>query len=267
MTPLKTGTAKSSPVSLLWRILFSTSIAITLLFVAVGWAIQNQFVRIATLTLEQEARASFQAYESLWRARADQLATVSLVLSRMPDVRSAFSTRDIATIRDTAKEVWDQLARPGSLFLVCDPNGGVIASLGGPGDQGREQELPPLAEATFVRPAARQFPQQSRGFVLLAGGLYQIVVTPIYVATEHGAGLLNVLVAGVAVDASLAQQLKSATGESEFVFVAGGRVSASTLDAAAERDVAAAGAATERVSLGGSEYYQFVSPLAGIESG
>jgi hypothetical protein len=99
MNPITTGTAKSSPVSLLWRILFSTSIAITLLFLAVGWAIQNQFVRIATLSLEQEARASFQAYESLWRSRADQLATVSLVLSRMPDVRSAFSTHDKATIR------------------------------------------------------------------------------------------------------------------------------------------------------------------------
>src|SRR5947209_1329918 len=146
MTPSKPGASKSSPVSLLWRILFSTSIAITLLFLAVGWAIQNQFVRIATVSLEQEARASFQAYESLWRSRADQLATVSLVLSRMPDVRSAFSTRDKATIRDTAKEVWDQLARPGSLFLVCDPNGAVIASLGGPGGQGGNQEGPALAE-------------------------------------------------------------------------------------------------------------------------
>jgi signal transduction histidine kinase len=254
--------SRRSPVSLLWRILFSTSVAITVLFLAVGWAIQDQFVRIATLSLEQGARASFEAYESLWRARADQLATVSLVLSRMPDVRAAFSTRDQATIRDTAKEVWDQLARPGSLFLVCDPNGGVIASLGS--GAGRS-EGPALSEVGFVRAASKQFPHQARGFVLLAGELYQIVVTPIYVATGSEAGLLNVLVAGIAMDPALAQQLKSATGESEFVFLAGGRVSASTLDAAANGALTAAGPARDRLSLNGAEYYQFVSPLAGIE--
>ena len=60
-------------VSLLWRILFSTSIAITVLFAAMGWLLQDQFVRIASVTLGDEARASFRAYESLWKARGDQL--------------------------------------------------------------------------------------------------------------------------------------------------------------------------------------------------
>ena len=92
------------------------------------------------------------------------------------------------------------------------------------------------------------------------------MVTPIYVATEHDAGLLNVLVAGIAVDASLAQQLKSSTGESEFVFLTGGRVNASTLNAAVEHDLTAASTAPERVNLAGTEYYQFVTPLAGIEA-
>src|SRR5262245_27731667 len=160
--------------SLLWKILLSTSVAITVLFLAVGWILQDQFVRLTFSTLEEEARASFQAYESLWRARADLLASTSTVLSRMPDVRASFNTRDQATIRDTAKEVWDQLSRPGSLFLVCDPRGVVIASVGSSIDA-------PLGEAKFVQLAAREFPKQARGFVVLGGKLYQIVVTPVYV--------------------------------------------------------------------------------------
>jgi signal transduction histidine kinase len=224
-----------------------------------GWVLQEQFTRIATLSLEEEARASFQAYESLWRARADQLATVSQVLSRMPDVRASFSTRDQATIRDTAKEVWDQLSRPGALFLVCDPQGTVIAAAGKAGGPAQ------LTEASFVRSAAVQFPQQARGFEVLGGRLYQIVVTPIYVAAGQEAGLLNVLVAGISVDADLGRQLKSTSGESDFAFLAGDRVAASTLDAPAERDLSGARAIQERVRLGGSEYYQFSSTLKDIE--
>ena len=36
-----------SSLTLLWRILLSTSIAITVLFVAMGWILQDQFLRLA----------------------------------------------------------------------------------------------------------------------------------------------------------------------------------------------------------------------------
>src|ERR1700732_3109571 len=162
---------KLHSVSLLWRILFSTSIAITVLFAAMGWLLQDQFVRIASATLEDEVRASFRAYESLWKARGDQLASISLILSRLPSVRSAFNTGDGPTIRDSASEVWDQLARPETLFLVCDPQGVVIASVAGP--QPRDQNTPRLSQIAMVRSAAREFPKQARGFVTLGDRLYQ----------------------------------------------------------------------------------------------
>ena len=34
-------------MSLLWKILLSTSLAITVLFALIGWFVQDQFVRIA----------------------------------------------------------------------------------------------------------------------------------------------------------------------------------------------------------------------------
>src|SRR5215470_1966139 len=109
---------KSKPgLSLLWRILLSTSVAITVLFVALGWILQDQFLKLAGFSADEEVRAGFQAYDSLWKARADQLGSLGQVLSRMPDVRASFGTGDPATIRDTVAEVWDKVAQPDTLFL------------------------------------------------------------------------------------------------------------------------------------------------------
>ena len=246
-------------VSLLWRILFSTSIAITVLFALMGWVLQEQFVSTASKTLDEEVKASFGAYESLWRARADQLANVSLVLSRMPDVRAAFGTEDKATIQDTATEVWDKISQAGTLFLISDPGGAVIAAAGRGVD---------ITDAPFVRAAAKAFPEQARGFVVLNDHLYQIVVTPVYVASGQGMALINTLVAGIPVDAALGQELKTSTGGSDFVFLALGHVVASTLDAPVQREIEAgrfAAGQAQRVSLAGSDYYQVSKMLADVE--
>ena len=213
--------ASLSRMSLLWKILLSTSIAVTVLFAVTGWIVQDHAARLTSTTIQGEVRTSFQAYESLWRSRAEMLSSVSLVLSRMPDVRAAFGTRDSATIRDTAGEIWRSISRDDALFLVADPGGAVIASLGA---------APPevLADLPAVRAAASAFPAQASGFMTQGGRLYQIAVTPVYVETTRGPALLNVLVAGYAVDSGVAARLEQATGGSEFTFTAGGRVVASS---------------------------------------
>ncbi|HEY7333741.1 MAG TPA: ATP-binding protein [Bryobacteraceae bacterium] len=246
-------------VSLLWRILFSTSLAITALLAAMGWILQNQFVRSATYSLEQEAQTSFQAYESLSNARADELAAVTKVLSQTPQVRAAFGTHDQNTIRDAASEAWDRISHPGALFMVADPGGAAIALLG---DARRESAF----DTSFVPAAVKQFPSQARGFALSGGRLYQIVVTPVYVAAGQGSALLNVLVAGIAVDAGLARELKASTGGSDFVYLAHGHVAASTLNPAAQRQIERDGVPTgSEVRLAGAKYYQFPSTLADID--
>ncbi len=212
---------KARPLSLLAKILLSTSVAITLLLALTGWFVQDQMLRAMSQTVENEMEVSAKAYESLWHSRAAMLSSVSLVLSSMSDVRAAFSTRDQATIRDTAGELWSKISETAGVFLVTDPNGTLIASLGGPQDLG--------TDIRAVRDAAPNFPAQTSGFVMQKGQLYQMVVTPVYVGTDQGMGLLNVLVAGFPVSAGLAEQLKRDTGQSDFLFVAGGRVVASTL--------------------------------------
>jgi signal transduction histidine kinase len=221
---------KDAGPSLLWKILLSTSIAITLLLAVAGWFVQNQTRSALSESLESELQGSFRAYQSLWHARTDMLRSVSTVLSSMSDVRAAFQTNDRATIRDTAAEIWSKISQSSALFLVTDPRGEVIASLGGGEVLGNRVDM--------VREAARRFPDQTASFAVVGDRLYELVVTPVYVQTEGGQGLLNVLVAGFPVDTGLALELKQQTGGSDFVFLAGGNPLASTVSPAQSGQIA-----------------------------
>ena len=216
----------ASSLSLRWKILLSTSIAITVLLAITGFIVQEHAVRLTGITIQSETRSSLQAYESVWHSRADTLRTVSAVLSRMPDVRTAFRTGDAETIRDTSREIWNRLRHEGGLLLVADPNGAVISAIG-----------VEVADLPAVRAAAARFPEQSSGFTMLGGQLYQIAVTPVYVESSGGPALINVLVAGYAVDTGLARALQEATGGQDFVFLAGRRVVASSTDSPPRRSL------------------------------
>ncbi len=148
-----------SRLSLLWKILLATSIALTLLFALVGWIVQDNATRAMSASVDEDVQASFRAYDSLWRSRAQTLAAVSLVISRMSDVRAAFSTGDQATIRDSANELWQQISNQDAIFLVTDPEGRVLASLGGSLGESLKHDVP------AVRDAAASFPKQTSGFV------------------------------------------------------------------------------------------------------
>ncbi len=250
-----------SRLSLLWKILLSTSVAVTVLFVIAGQIILRDINSTMSDSLDAEVRASFQAYTSIWNSRAELLSSVSRILSTMSDVRAAFSTGDQATIRDSAGELWSKISDANAIFLVTDPRGKVIASLGGVTGLSLRKHM------DVVRMAEARFPQQSSGFFLQDGELYHISVTPVYVQTSHGQGLLNVLVAGYHVDALVAQSLKEETGGSEFLFVASGRVIASTLNPRATAVVSSGSAAPSargRVSDGVVEYARFETPLLDI---
>src|SRR5437016_3219951 len=113
-------------LSLFWKILLSTSVAVTALFAVTGWIVLDDAVQTTRVSIQEEVQASFQAYRSLWKSRADLLSSVSLILSAMSDVRAAFRTGDQATIRDTAGELWARVSEENALFLVTDPWGNPI---------------------------------------------------------------------------------------------------------------------------------------------
>jgi signal transduction histidine kinase len=211
---------------LMWKILIAVSLSISLMVGATSWLALRFAVSSTSQGLEDEVRASLRAYETLWHARENMLASVSLLMSNMPDVRAAFRTGDRATIRDTASDLWSKVYEEEAIFLVADPGGTVIASLGGAGaaDLGN---APPLT--AIIQGLRQRFPAQGKGFMSYSGRLWQIVVTPVYVDSQSGSALLNVLIAGFPVNDSLALSLRQNTG-SHFIFAAGQRTIASTLE-------------------------------------
>ncbi|HEV2445861.1 MAG TPA: cache domain-containing protein, partial [Candidatus Sulfopaludibacter sp.] len=229
--------ARFSRLSLLWKILLSTSVAATALFAITGEIVLGDVTRTMSGSLQAEVQRSFRAYTSLWESRAKMLSTVSRIISELPPVRLAFDTGDKATIQDTAGELWRKVSDSDAIFLVTNPRGTVLASLGGVPSLGTPQKM------DLVQSAAAKFPNyvethadagalQVSGFFFQDGDpceLYQISLTPVYVQSTQGEQLRNVLVAGYRVDAIVARQLKEATG-SEFLFLTPDGVVASTLN-------------------------------------
>ena len=254
--------ARISRLSLLWKILLSTSIALTLLFAMVGWIVQDNAARAMAQSVDEEVQASFHAYDSLWRSRAELLASISLVVSHMSDVRAAFGTGDEATIRDTAGELWGRVSTQDAIFVVTDPKGKVLASLGGSLADPLKRDL------SVVGQASAGFPKQASGFMVAGENLYQIVVTPVYVQSGPSLSLLNVLVAGYPVNRDLVASLKASTGGSDFCFLSAGRVVASTLKAVPDSSILAAGVArtgSSRIEAGGGEYTMLATPLVDVQ--
>lgn len=235
--------------SLLWRILLSTAIAVTAAFVLTGLIVQRRTAAISEASLEREIRMSLQAYESLWSARVQSMAEVSRIMSSMSDVRAAFMTRDRATIQDAAGQLWSKISEQYATFLVLDPAGNLIASLGG---------RPEFAvNPALVQAALKQFPKQVTGYVARGSRLYYVVLTPVYVQAQHEEGLLNILLIAFDIDDGLTQDLKSCTNGSDFAFATSKAVIASTLPGITAADIGAGielPGGARRISVAGKDY-------------
>jgi signal transduction histidine kinase len=252
--------SRFSRLSLLTKILLSTTVSITILFAFTGEIVLHSINRTMADSLQQELRASFQTYTSLWNAQSDLLSTVSRIISNTSDVRGLISTGDRATIEDAAGELWSKFVPTEAFFLVTDAPGRIIASLGARTSLTLPRE--------FMASAAEHFPNQAAGFFVQEGDLYHLSVTPIYVQSSgRDQALINVLVAGYRVDALVAGRLKDSTGGSDFLFQPlGSSKVVSTLNpratAAVNRNISTAGA--ELVSDGVSEYAWSRTPLKDI---
>lgn len=249
-----------SSLPLLAKILLSTSVLLTAVFAVTGEIVLNHIRHAMSDSLEQEVQDSFQAYTSLFKSRAELLASVSRIMATLPQVRLAFNTGDRATIEDTASEMWSKISPSDAIFLVTDPRGKIVASLGG------ETPLSAQRELDLVPRAAARFPEQSSGFFSRNHELYQVSVTPVYVDSTQGQALLDVLVAGYRIDAVAAAELKQRT-TSEFIFLTPAGVIASTLNPRATAAVVqglGTSAAPRQVSDGVVDYARFAEQLLDI---
>ena len=206
-----------SRLSLLWKILIPTSLVMTVVFAVTGWLVQRSVVSTTYASVEQEAKASFQAYESLWKARADRLAI------REPDPEHHVRRAQRIRYRGSGHH-----SRHRRRTVV---EGGhrrrVLPGLRRAGHGDREpgragylrSERRSADGARGPRAVSRNRPPDSSS---KADQLFQVVITPVYVQSAGGSALLDVLVAGYKVDDEVAAGLKRSTGGSEYVFASRG---------------------------------------------
>ncbi|HEX4748208.1 MAG TPA: ATP-binding protein [Bryobacteraceae bacterium] len=212
-----------SRMPLRWRLFTATSITITFLFVVAGWVLQNYALSVADESVRSEIRASIQAYEAMWKARTQVLSDTTALMGAMSDVRAAFQTGDRKTINDSASELWSRISDESAAFVVLDPEGQVITSLGA----GSNNFSLPQIQLQQVR---KHFPGQLAGYLLQDQKLFYVVLTPVYVQTSYQPMLLNVLCAGFRIDDRVAAELKKLVPTSDVVFLNRHWVFASTLD-------------------------------------
>jgi signal transduction histidine kinase len=246
---------------LFWRVLLSTSIALTILFALTGWAVQTYALRVSEQSLEQEVRTNLQTSEALWAMRAHSLSSVSRIISSMSDVRAAFMTRDDATIRDNAQELWSRVSEEDAIFVVLDPGGRVISSLGG-------DFTDPVLAGLSLTGAMAQFPRQVSGFLRRGRRLFYVVLTPVYVQSGSEQALINVLLAGFEVNAKFVATLKELTRGGDFAFLSNGDVIASTLKPIWANRVTyrtESPGSLQKLRLGGEDYIVLGSRLNDVQ--
>jgi signal transduction histidine kinase len=243
-----------------WRVFTATSITITFLFVLAGMVLQNYALSVADQSVRAEIRASIQAYEALWKARTQVLSATTALMGAMSDVRAAFRTRDERTIRDSAEDLWARISNQSAAFMVLDPEGQVITSLGG----GASDFSLPHIPLDQVR---ARFPHQLAGYLRQDNKLFYVVLTPVYVQTSQQAMLLNVLCAGFRIDNSVAGELKRLAPASDVAFLDSQRVFASTLDSRfgpLPRSALLRDSGSDRERLNGQEYISLGQPLTDV---
>jgi signal transduction histidine kinase len=247
-------------VPLQWRVFIATSITITILFVLAGLGLQDYALSVADQSVRSEIRASIQAYEAVWKGRTQVLSATTALMAQMPNVRAAFGTRDEATIRDSAGDLWKHISDQSAAFLVLDPEGHLISSLGADSDDLAVPQIP-------MNEVRMRFPAQRAGYLRQGTKLFYMVFTPVYVQTSHEPLLLNVLCAGFRIDNLVADQLKTLAPSSDFVFLDRGQVFASTLEPRFGYLAPASllpPSGTDRQHIRGHEFISFGQPLPDV---
>jgi signal transduction histidine kinase len=205
-----------------WRVFVGSSITITILFALAGWGLQRYALGVADESVGAELRVSVRVYEALWATRTRLLSATTALIAAMSDVRGAFETRDEKTIRDSIGDLWSRVSDQSAVFLVLGGDGRLIASLGANPDGLSASQIP-------LQGLVPRFSKQVAGYIRQQDKLFYIVLTPVYVQATTEPVLLNVLCAGFRIDNRLVGELHQLAPGSEYAFLDGHHVFASTL--------------------------------------
>lgn len=182
----------------------------------------------------------------------DNFTRTARLIADLPKFKAVVETRDPPTVEPIARDYQRQAGS--DLFLVTDPAGGILASIGGVAGP-VPVSVPGAGEAGTGAPTMTFWPYPA--------GVLQVVSLPVTIGLDQP-DLLGTLTVGYLLDDARAASLKSLTG-ADIAFAIGGEVRASTLGADAHPRLASLlGTPIEsRVMIGNSEFAARVTPLEG----
>jgi signal transduction histidine kinase len=140
--------------------------------------------------IEHDLRNSVVTFQDFQRQREETLTHAAQLIADLPDVRALMTTRDVPTIQDASRGVW-QLSGS-DLFLLADPSGRVMALHGVPAEFTNHIAQNALGETLKA--------EQPNHWWYGGGHLYQVFLQPIYFGRPDDHGLLGYVVLGYEID-------------------------------------------------------------------
>ena len=181
----------------------------------------------------------------------DHFLREARLLADLPKLKALLTT-DAATVREPAEEYRSQI--DSDVLILTTPGGAVLAAAG-VGDA----RLDDQASAAI---SAARAGQEHTWFWPQSGAVLQMASLPVWIEVDPDSPeLLGTLSVGFRLDAQTASRVRALTN-TEVAFAHGGRVLASTLDAAAHAGIESALAAGgDAVQIAGNDYLLLRRPL------
>ncbi len=238
--------------SLTNRIFLASTLLAT---VSIGFAVffvSNRLRAEAEAELHRDLAEAAGLVDQQRASLFDNFTRTARLIADLPKFKAVVETRDPPTVEPIARDYQRQAGS--DLFLVTDPAGGTLASIGGVAGP-VPAFVPATGDAGTGAPTMTFWPYPA--------GVLQVVSLPVTIGLDQP-DLLGTLTVGYLLDDARAASLKALTG-ADIAFAIDGEVRASTLGRDAHPQLAGLlGTPVEpRVIIGSSEFAARVTPLEG----
>jgi signal transduction histidine kinase len=237
--------------SLTNRIFLASTLLAT---VSIGFAVYFVSDRLRNEAEAELQRDLTEAARLVDQQRAtlfDFFTRTARLIADLPKLKGAVETRDPPTVEPIARDYQQQAGS--DLFLVSDPQGRVLAAIGGSASGPWADVASAAVKAPAGAPVTAFWPHPS--------GVLQVVSLPITLGLDQPE-ILGTLTVGYLLDDERAASFKALTG-ADIAFAIDGEVRSSTLGRSADATLAGLLHADRvpRAIIDGSEYAALVTPL------
>ena len=244
---------RPGPLSSLRNRVFLASVLVAVASLAFALRyVTHRATRSAETQLRRDLADAAELVDRSYDSRFEALRTMARLVADLPVLKAAAAEGHVPTVEPVAR---DYATFVKAQFMeITSREGRVLAVVG------------PHAEARVAESAVRDALAGRAGVGFSAGprGLLQVVTVPMALLTTTAPEVVGTLSLGLAIDPSLALDLRGVT-ESEVAFVLGDRLLATSLDGVDGETLRPALETREAtvVNVAGNEYVALARPLRG----